>query len=162
MTVLFRGQPSMWDSAIGTKQFVYEAFCADVHAYHQLSLPLVRRFRQLSTTFTDALPSLSLTSHSPDPCYTQPRRHAVPEPHVYKLPAQLAPVGAPALAQLPQQWCCPQRLLQAQPNSTLLLHFCSCAAYYFLQNKNKCEITPPSIHSIEIAGIDVLNWVCLL
>ncbi len=29
MTVLSRGQPSMWDSAIGTKHIVYEAFCAD-------------------------------------------------------------------------------------------------------------------------------------
>jgi hypothetical protein len=29
MTVLSRGQPSIWDSAIGTKHIVYEAFCAD-------------------------------------------------------------------------------------------------------------------------------------
>jgi hypothetical protein len=29
MTVISRGQPSIWDSAIGTKHIVYEAFCAD-------------------------------------------------------------------------------------------------------------------------------------
>lgn len=29
MTLRFSGQPSIWDSAVGTKHIVYEAFCAD-------------------------------------------------------------------------------------------------------------------------------------